>query len=57
MFAFEKLLDDLVGERNWVCKQDYTYLIYELVSHSAYEADVMMKTLEIATKGKIKYVK
>ena len=56
-FALEKVLDDFFGEKKWSSKQSFLTLIYKIDGYTEYEITVIMKTIEMVTKGKIKYVK
>jgi hypothetical protein len=56
-FAFEGVLNEVFGSDNWKSKQDFKTIVYDICNHTDYEINVIMKTVEIATKGKIKYVK
>lgn len=57
-FAFDDALTHIFGKDSWSVKQNLTKLVYSIKgSYSEYELIILMKTLEIKTKGKIKYVK
>jgi hypothetical protein len=56
-FAFEGVLNQVFGENNWKDEQDFKTMVYQIRNHSEYEIHVIMKTVEIAAQGKIKYAK
>jgi hypothetical protein len=57
-FAFEAALDHIFGKNSWSAKQDYNKLLYTIKgNYTEYELSIIMKTLDLKTKGKLNYVK
>jgi hypothetical protein len=54
-FMFEGILQQMFDNK-WKSEQTFTSILYT-VGCPEYELTIIMKTLELATKGKIKYVK
>jgi hypothetical protein len=57
-FAFEDALDHIFGKNSWSSKQEITKLNYTIKgNYTEYELSIIMKTLDLKTKGKLNYVK
>jgi len=54
-FIFEGILQQMFGDK-WKAEQKLSSILYT-IGCTEYELTISMKTLELATKGKIKYVK